>query len=338
MGDAIGVTVRSVFTEQQQNEQRIEDLKQKKGLVEIKLESYTQQLESLNNKLDPIEKALPVHLKTYIANNSNQIDEKKLSAVASSRYQRYLTAITARAELTKRIQILHKVIRTNTAEQNLLTNQVTSEPIEVPETTKSDDERRKPRKIRKAITKDVMLQELRFRERVPQNHIVQRLPSEMWFETFKFLKIKELIRLSAVDKTFYILSGNEQRWKSLCIRHELGIPNESLNQTCKTVYAYFNLGPKKCSKCGTKTTRHMPCWNMSICLPCQPSIALNRTQAKKIYMLNDEDLSRIQPIENSKALLYLKSDVEQCIVEKYKGTDGIETEMMKRKKKEHAPK
>jgi len=194
---------------------------------------------------------------------------------------------------------------------------------------------KRPKKVRKVMTQDVALQELKFKVDFPKNQFILLLPMEMWLEILKFLPLKDLAALSGVDKTFYHLSGNEKRWKELCLRSTPTLPNSVFNQTYKTVYASSNLGPKKCSKCGSRTTRKVH--QSLICSFCQPSFVLTKTQVKRVYMLKDEDLPHIQQVQTPKGVLFLKSDVEQYAIEKFKGIGGFAQEIQNRQKKRKRP-
>jgi len=197
---------------------------------------------------------------------------------------------------------------------------------------------KKERKIRRVLDQDSVVRELKIKGIVATDHIVRHLPLEMWYEISKFLTDRELMTFSTVDKTFYSLAGNERRWKLLVQELVLPCPNAEINQTFKSIVASFNVGPKKCAKCGARTTRRVAAWNMSICRSCQQAIALTKTQAKKLYLVNDEDLSSIHSIGTPTAALFLKSDIEQLSIKKYNGIVGLENEIQRRKmKKENQP-
>ncbi len=80
--------------------------------------------------------------------------------------------------------------------------------------------------------------------------------------------------------TYVVLAGNHPRFKELCTSLSLPPPTAKFNQTYKTVYAISKLGPKRCQKCGLKTTRRPVVDNVVICRYCQPIVAFTKTQAK----------------------------------------------------------
>jgi len=188
------------------------------------------------------------------------------------------------------------------------------------------------------FTQDCVMTELRYKVEsdMEEEHWLILLPTELWIEVFQFLNFSELLKLTLVDKRFNFLVGNHPFWHKICLDLKLPEPLP-LIQTYKSIFAASKLGPKKCQKCGITTLRKIFAGNLLICQECQPSILITKTQAKNLYMLNDNDMITLplfsetnSSVSRRTATFFLKSDVEDLSMSKFNGIHGVEQEILKR--------
>jgi len=193
---------------------------------------------------------------------------------------------------------------------------------------------KKQKRCRKQLTQECIVTELKCKS--DSNQLLLQLPTEIWIEILNYFTKLDLMVLTTVDKHFYYLGGNHDYWRKICFDKHL-YPLEAIHQTFKNKYAVSKLGPKHCQKCGNTTTRKLPLLGIVICRECQPTVALTKTEAKQLYMLKEEDMKNIPSIEcgpsgsQLRTLLFLKSDVENFAVSKWKGIDGVQSEILRRK-------
>jgi len=221
------------------------------------LEQVKQKAHRMVQQLIPIEEKIPQHLKAFIQLHGEGIDLNKLTPLASQRYTKYLEAVRNRDKLMDEvIELTVKLDKAKSQESNAMAS------LEGALT------RPAKRQKRRDVTCEFILDSLKY-YKLDNDIFVCNLPVEMWVEILNWLPMISLLDTTVLDKRFYVLAGNHPRFKALCVTLTLPDPNPLYHQTYKTVYATSNLGPKRCHKCCTKTTRK-PFVDIKICRYCQP--------------------------------------------------------------------
>lgn len=159
----------------------------------------------------------------------------------------------------------------------------------------------------------------------PIFHYFDKLPTEFKMKCLKYLSTNDLYSCLEARMDIFFSKYNDY-WKPKC--KKLLLTNKKINPISWGI-AYVKIVNRICFDCSKRTINTNYFFKIPICFQCQkinPILTMiTKTTAKTNYFLNDNDLKSINYFETKNPYyssgynmrLYLKSDVDKLVNEKY---------------------
>lgn len=111
----------------------------------------------------------------------------------------------------------------------------------------------------------------------------------------RFLDAKDLCKISLLNRSFYLVAGNDIRWVTLCNDMKIAPKNDDTYRKCYMLYTYYSNSDTDlhCCVCKGNTARGENIWGYPLCVTCRHTKIITVSQAKKFFDIEDADIEGI---------------------------------------------